>query len=186
VTDEHRYLVLGRDLDPATPWIVGDVVDVYPVLEIIDEFVSDAREARAALDGHVVLENRKFFAPGVAEAFARGAAAVLAAMEPRPRVQWQRTCNCSKKGRNTPLVIAYAMGEGGIWVWVRGYRIPEAARRERADLHEADTFWPLNSLPYVRPTRCPHCRKYFGVLLKPSGYQLVRFGKPHFDAKVPI
>jgi hypothetical protein len=48
VTDQpHSYLVLGRDLDPSTPWLVGDVPDVYPVLENIDEFNAEARELRA-------------------------------------------------------------------------------------------------------------------------------------------
>jgi hypothetical protein len=127
VTDQHRYLVLGRDLDPTTPWVVGDVVDVYPVLETINEFVTSATEKRAA-GGGGELDH---------EAFARGAADMLAAMNPRPRIHSQHGCDCSRrKGRSTPLVEAYAL-EGGAWVWIRGYRIPKAARRDTADLHES-------------------------------------------------
>jgi hypothetical protein len=98
VTDlQHRYLVFGRDLDPASPWVVGDVVDVYPVLETIDEFVTDAIEARAALDDHDVVAVDSV-------AFARGAAVMLASMNPRPRIQSQHGCGCSRrKGRSTPL-----------------------------------------------------------------------------------
>ena len=176
---QHRYLVFGRDLDPASPWVVGDVVDVYPVLETIDEFVTDAIEARAALDDHDVVAVDSV-------AFARGAAVMLASMNPRPRIQSQHGCGCSRrKGRSTPLVEAYAL-KGGVWVWVRGYRIPKAARRNTADLHEADTVWPVNALPHPWVTRCPHCRAYWGVLLTNTGYQLVRLGTPKFGVRVKV
>lgn len=178
MTDPHRYIVLGRDLDPATPYVAGDLVDVYPVLETIDEFVADAKAVRAAFDRHEVVENP--------EAFARGAAVMLAAIDPPPRVHRQRGCDCSKKGRKTPLVRAYAF-KSGLWVWVRGPRIPKAARRETADLHEADTLWPVSNMSalYPKVTRCSLCRQYRLVWLKPTGYEFVRLGQPHFDGIVP-
>jgi hypothetical protein len=175
----HRYIVLGRDLDPSTPWVEGDVPDVYPVLETIDEFVADAKAARAGFDGHEVIENP--------EAFARGAAVILGVINPPPRVHRQRGCDCSKKGHKTPLVKAYAF-KSGLWVWVRGPRIPNHARRETADLHEADTLWPVSNMaaPYPKVTRCPLCRQYRLVWLRQTGYELVRLGKPQFDGMVAI
>jgi hypothetical protein len=140
------YWVSGRDLNPSEPWAVGSLIDIYPVLENIGGFEAEASEVRAKLNGGAVIDNP--------EAFARGAAQLLAAMDPKPRVDSRHGCDCSKKGRKTPLVKAYAIN-GGIWVWVRGNRIPNTAKRHTAHLYEADTLWPPNTPPYPRVTRCP-------------------------------
>ena len=170
------YWVLGRDQPPWEPWAAGDRVDIYPVLENVEEFEAEARDARAKLNGVAVIDNP--------EAFARGAAQLLAAMDPKPRVDSRHGCDCSKKGRKTPLVKAYALNDS-IWVWVRGNRIPNTAKRHTAHLHQADTLWPLNMPLHRRVTRCPVCRTYWGVQLEPSGYQFVRLGEPSFDVRIP-
>ena len=101
------YLIVGRDLNPSEPWAGGNLADIYPVLEDIGGFEAEAREAQAKLNGAAVIDNP--------EAFARGAAQLLAAMDPKPRVDSRHGCDCSKKGRKTPLVKAYSIN-GGIWV----------------------------------------------------------------------
>lgn len=171
------YLIVGRDLNPSEPWAGGNLADIYPVLEDIGGFEAEAREAQAKLNGAAVIDNP--------EAFARGAAQLLAAMDPKPRVDSRHGCDCSKKGRKTPLVKAYAIN-GGIWVWVRGNRLPKAAKRHTARLHEADTLWPPNTPPYPRVARCPHCRAYWGIKLRPSGYQVFRLGESTFDVRIPV
>jgi hypothetical protein len=176
VTDQpHSYLVLGRDLDPSTPWLVGDVPDVYPVLENIDEFNAEARELRA--NAHP----SKFQFLGGPLAAAAANAKAIAAMDPHPRTVHRSRCDCSKK--NPSLVKAYAL-DGDIWVWIRGYRIPNFAKRHTAHLGEADTAWPLHGLPHPYVTCCRKCLTYWGVLLKPTGYEFVKLGTPTFEATI--
>ena len=89
------------------------------------------------------------------------------------------------EGSQTSLVKAYAC-QDGLWVWVRETRIPDAARRPTTPLHEADTAWPVFRFasPPALITRCPVCHRYWGVLLSPTGYRLVRLGEPRFLAEV--
>jgi hypothetical protein len=175
VTGPHSYLVLGRDSDPAKPWVVGDVPDIYPVLENIDEFIAEARELRA--NAHAP----QFAFLGGPIAAARANAEAIAAIDPPPRTVHRDRCKCSRK--NPSLVKAYAL-DGDIWVWIRGYRIPNFAKRHTADLHEADTAWPLHGLPRPHVTCCRRCLTYFGVLLRPAGYEFVKLDKPTFEATV--
>jgi hypothetical protein len=41
-----------------------------------------------------------------------------------------------------------------------------------------DTAWPVFwfTAPPTLVTRCPICHRYWGVLLKPAGYQMARLG----------
>jgi hypothetical protein len=175
MTDQpHSYLVLGRDMDPSNPWVVGEVPDVYPVLENIDEFNAEARELRANA------RPSKFQFLGGPLAAAAANAKAIAAMDPHPRTVHRSRCDCSKK--NPSLVKAYAL-DGDIWVWIRGYRIPNFAKRNTAHLHEADTAWPLHGLPHPYVTCCRRCLTYWG-LLRPAGYEFVRLGEPTFEATV--
>jgi hypothetical protein len=175
------YLAVGRDRDPSLPWLAGEVLEVYPVLETIDEFVVKARALSRMGRVPAVVSP----APLDIDAYGREWAVALGAIEPAPRVQRQRGCTCSKKGRQTPLVKAYASA-AGIWVWVRGNRIPNTARGETAHLHETDTAWPLGWFEVLRPqiTRCPVCHSYWAVMLQPTAYRLVRLGVPQFLATV--
>jgi hypothetical protein len=176
MTDPHSYLVLGRDQDPTTPWLVGDVADVFPVLENIDEFVAEARDVRARA------QPRQFEFLGGPQAAARANAKALAAMDPPPRTVHRDRCNCSKK--NPSLVKAYAL-DGDIWLWIRGYRIPNFAKGHTAHLHEADQAWPLHGLSGAHVTCCRQCLTYWGALANPAGYRFVRLGTPKFEATIP-
>jgi hypothetical protein len=172
------YLAIGRDRDPTLPWRAGDVVDLYPVLEEVGEFIAQARDLRASpqTDEITLIDN--------SEAAARTNAVILARMQPPPRVQSQHGCDCSKKGRHVPLVKQYAL-DAGIWIWIRGNRIPNPQKGETAHLHEADSAWPMKSVKLLaRATCCRVCHSYWGVHISEAGYQLVRLGRPSFSVRV--
>ncbi len=173
------YLVLGRDRDPSLPWSAGEIAEVYPVLELIDEFVAERSAVAERLQAVSVPSTLDV------NAYARAAAVALTVMQPPPRVQHRGGCRCSRKGSQTPLVKAYACDDG-LWVWVRGTRIPDAARRPTTPLHESDTAWPVFRFagPPALVTRCPVCHAYWGVFLQRTGYRLVRLGEPRFLAEV--
>jgi hypothetical protein len=155
-------------------------VEVYPVLESLEEYRTERTTAASAVEAVPVPSALDVYA------YARAAAVALTVRQPPPRVKHQAGCTCSRrKGSQTPLVKAYACDDG-LWVWVRGTRIPDVARRLTTPLHEADTAWPVfwfAAAPAL-VTRCPVCRRYWGVLLKRTGYQLARLGEPKFLAEV--
>ena len=173
------YLVVGRDRGPSLAWSAGEEAEVYPVLESLEEFRAQRSAAVEAVQAVPVPSTLDVYA------YARAAAVALTVMRPPPRVQHRSGCRCSRKGSQTPLVKAYASDEG-LWVWVRGTRIPDAARRPTTPLHEADTAWPVFWFagPPALVTRCSVCHHYWGVLLQRTGYRLVRLGEPKFLAEV--
>ena len=134
MTEPLEYLVVGRDR--AGPWSPGQEAEVYPVLESLEEFRAERSAAITAGQAIPVPSTIDV------DAYTRAAAVALTVMRPPPRVQHRSGCRCSRKGSQTPLVKAYACDDG-LWVWVRGPRIPDAARRPTTPLHEADTAWPV-------------------------------------------
>jgi hypothetical protein len=172
-------MVIGRDRQSASSWSPGDKAEVYPVLQSIDEFRAEAEAVAAAGESVSVPDTLDVYA------YARAAAVALTIMRPAPRVQHRSGCRCSGRGRQTLLVKAYACDDG-LWVWVRGTRIPDAARRSTTPLDEAETAWPVHRFAALQPwvTRCPVCRRYWAVLLRPNGYRLVELGEPRFLAEV--
>lgn len=186
------YLVVRRDVHPSQPIAGGDLVDIYPVLETVEEFVA-GREANHTVttattdtyySGSIMLPAPLPDGESGPRGFARAAAVTFEAARPRPRVQRQRGCDCSKRGERSPLVVTYAFS-GWTWVWVRGNRLPTAAKRQTAHLYEANTAWPVPLLePEPQVTCCRVCGSYWAVFIDKAGYRLVRLGTPAFGVSV--
>ena len=172
-------IVVWRNRDPFTAPGVGDLVDVYPVLGVVDTW-QVADDVMSTLDRSKILPTPHIVAQRESVAFSRERSTL--------RRLRQRGCDCSKKGRATPLVAAY-IRHGRVWFWVRRQSFPAAVvddvLRDRAS---ADSVWPGHveptGTPHVELTTCRACRRHWCVRLSAEGYEMVKLDTPAFGSIV--
>ncbi len=167
----HGYVVVGRGLPAGAPYAAGQIVDIYPLGELLDL-------TPAAGCGTVALS------AGDAHKLARRYGDDIHARRKQLREIGRLTCPCTNGLDPPTLAVAYAV-DGRTWVQIAAEKIPKAATADRRS--GAATCWPLHSDPggpHLEPTACRRCRRSWLVALTGSGMRKVDVSRPAYSSRV--
>ena len=171
-TGRPTIVVGRRRVQPGEEYVVGDVVDTYPVLGDLHTFNATPDEVGLPLtDPH---EHARVHGP------------LVHADRTNLRTLSQTGCTCRK--RSKPLAVAYARG-GRVWVWVAPQWFPRAVRDDELERRQGvSSAWPGHTEPggreHLELATCRDCRRHWAVMIREDGYRVVELDAPRFGIVV--